>query len=89
MIIIPKRVIFLKNMPKKSKSKKIKSNDRDRDEETGRDFRVVSPLLVSPPWSPSRAALRAMERVYGKHWREITYHSMEHTFEHEHDSVDN
>ena len=67
-------------MPKKNRNKKgdKKGDNIQGDEQTGREFRVVSPVLVTPTsWTPSRAALRAMERVYGKDWRELTYHSVQ------------
>ena len=64
-------------MPKKNRNKQ--GDNIQRDEQTGRDFRVVSPVLVTPTsWTPSMAALKAMERVYGKNWKELTYHSVQH-----------
>ena len=61
---------------KKSKTKKAKDGIYQRDEQTGRDFRVISPVPLSPKsWTPTRAALKAMERVYGKNWRTIAYDS--------------
>ena len=60
---------------KKTKSKVCLS---DRDEQSGRQFRGDSLVPVSPGvnWRPSKAAMKAMERMYGKYWREIdfTYH---------------
>ena len=63
-----------------SRGKKNKSQVRlsDRDEQSGRYFRGESLVPVSPGtnWKPSKAAMKAMERMYGKYWREVdfTYH---------------
>ena len=48
-----------------------------RDEQSGRHFRAESFVPLSPKhWKPSRAALRSMERVYGKYWRDIDFLSL-------------
>ena len=59
---------------KKNKSKVCLYN---RDEQSGRYFRGESLVPVSPVnWRPSKIAMKAMERMYGKYWREVdfTYH---------------
>ena len=63
-------------MPRRNK--KVSSNRAyQRDEQSGRHFRAESFVPMSPKhWKPSRAALRSMERVYGKYWRDIDFVSL-------------